>query len=85
MFDLTDVTFVKRVTLGSRNVEAMRSEEEIEEAAALLNRCLSEVPRGRIIGVEMNFSLVQIGAHQVVLQNICYHIGFARRPAWLTG
>ena len=52
-----------------------------QEAADLLNRCLSE--RGRIIGMEKNFNLLNIGEHQVVLQSLVYHIGFSRKPIWL--
>ncbi|WP_119677802.1 hypothetical protein [Indioceanicola profundi] len=83
MFDLTDVGFVKRITLGSTNPERMDTEEEVQKAAELLNRCLSDTPKGRIIGVEKNFSILNIGEHQVVLQCIVYHVGFPRKPYWL--
>jgi hypothetical protein len=83
MFDLTDVGFVKRVMVGSRDSEALRSEDEIEAAMALLNRCLTETPRGKILGIEKAFSLLAIGEHQVVLQYQTYHVGFPRKPAWL--
>jgi hypothetical protein len=85
MFDLTNVGFVKRVTVGSRDPEALRSEDEIEAAAAMLNRCLNELPRGKILGIEKTFTLLNIGEHQVVLQCQTYHVGFPRRPAWLDG
>ena len=83
MFDLTDVNFVKRVTVGSRDPESLRSEDEINAAIETLNRCLTELPRGKILGVEKSFSLLNIGEHQVVLQCMTYHIGFSRKPAWL--
>jgi hypothetical protein len=83
MFDLTDVSFVKRVTVGSRDPQTLRSEDENEAAAALLNRCLTELPRGKILGIEKSFALLNIGEHQVVLQCLTYHVGFPRRPAWL--
>ncbi|MGE5476998.1 MAG: hypothetical protein ACM3Q1_10115 [Bacteroidales bacterium] len=83
MFDLTDVGYVKRIVVGSTNPEKLVPDEQVAEQAALLNRCLSEAPRGRIIGIEKNFSLLNIGEHQVVLQALIYHIGFARRPFWL--
>jgi len=82
-FQLTDVRFVKRVVLGSQNPAPQKSEEEIERAAALLNRCLTDFPRGVIIGVEKGFSLLNIGEHQVVLQYTVYHVGFTRRPPWM--
>ena len=84
MFDLTDVGYVRRITIGSTNPEKLASEEEAQAAADLLNRCLSEPPKGRIIGIEKNFSILGIGEHQVVLQAMVYHIGFARKPYWLT-
>ena len=83
MFDLTDVGYVKRITIGSENPEKMRTEPEIQQAVDLLNRCLSESPKGTIIGMEKNFSLLHIGEHQVVLQCMVYHVGFARKPYWL--
>ena len=83
MFDLTDVGYVKRIVVGSNNPESQKTEEEIQKAADLLNRCLSETPKGIIIGVERNFSILNIGEHQVVLQAMVYHIGFPRKPYWL--
>ncbi|MGY3231002.1 hypothetical protein ACVWWJ_002486 [Luteibacter sp. HA06] len=85
MFDLTDVKFVKRVVVGSDNPNQMSNEAKIDEARALLNRCLTDSPRGSIIGVEKSFTILQIGEHQVVLQWICYHVGFPRKPSWLVG
>jgi hypothetical protein len=81
MFDLTDVGYVHRITVGSTNPERLSPEAQVQEAADLLNRCLSE--RGRIIGMEKNFNLLNIGEHQVVLQSLVYHIGFSRKPIWL--
>lgn len=83
MYDLSDVGFVKRIVVGSRNPESLTSEQEIQAAVSLLNRCLSETPKGRILGVEKTFSILNIGEHQVVLQCMIYHVGFTRRPHWL--
>lgn len=83
MFDLTDVTFVKRIMVGSNDPEALRDQSHIKAAMDLVNRCLSDVPKGKIIGIEKTFSLLNIGEHQVVLQCMIYHIGFVRRPSWL--
>lgn len=83
MFDMTDVTFVKRIVVGSNNPSQMSSEAQVEEARELLNRCLNESPKGKIIGQEKSFTILQIGEHQVVLQWICYHVGFTRKPLWL--
>jgi hypothetical protein len=83
MFDLTDVKFIKRVVVGSDNPNQMRTDAQLEEAQALINRCLTDTPRGSIIGIEKSFTILQIGEHQVVLQWLCYHVGFPRKPVWL--
>ena len=84
-FDLTDIGYVKRIVVGNCDPEHMLADEELEKQQAVLNRCLTESPRGRIIGQEINFYLLNIGQHQVVVQYICYHVGFVRRPFWLEG
>jgi hypothetical protein len=84
MLDLTEVRYVKRIIVGSDNPAQIRTREEIEEAEALLNRCLTDSPRGAIIAVEKSFTILQVGEHQVVLQWLCYHVGFQRRPVWIT-
>ena len=84
MFDLTDVKFVKRIVVGSNDPGQMSPEAKIEEARALLNRCLTESPKGKIIGLEKSFTILQIGEHQVVLQWLSYHVGFPRKPGWIT-
>ncbi len=83
MFDLTDVSYVKRIVVGNNDPERMRSEAEIQVAVNLLNRCLNETPKGRIIGIEKTFNILNIGEHQVVLQSLIYHVGFPRKPYWL--
>lgn len=82
MFDLTNVGFVARLTIGSLDPEKFQSTEAIESAMALLNRALSDSPKGRIIGVEKSFNILNIGEHQVVLQAMIYHVGFPRKPFW---
>ena len=82
MFELTDISFVKRIVVGNGGNAETRPDKESETAMALVNRCLSDHPRGRIIGVERAASSLNIGEHQVVLEAVVYHIGFARRPMW---
>lgn len=84
-FDLSEIRFVKRIVVGSETPNAMKSEAEIETAVALLNRCLSDAPRGRLIATERSFSLLNVGEHQVVLQHVTYHVGWARKPGWIEG
>jgi hypothetical protein len=83
MFDLSDLRFVKRIVVGSDNPARIRTQAEVEEATALLNKCLTGTPKGTILGVEKSFTIVRVGEHQVVLQWMCYHVGFPRKPAWL--
>lgn len=82
-FDLSTVRFIKRIIIGSDNPVNPTGEADVEAAMELLNRCLSEAPRGVILGVEKNFSLFNLGEHQVVLQWMVYHVGFPRKPDWL--
>lgn len=82
-FDLTEIQFVKRITIGTSDPRALRDEGYMEQQTELLNRCLNERPRGHIIGQEKNFSLIRLGEQQVVIQSIVYHIGFKRKPVWL--
>ncbi len=83
MIDVSDVAYVKRIVVGSNNPADLQAEERIAQAMALLNRCLTESPRGRILGIEKSFSILQVGEHNVVLQWLTYHVGFTRRPFWL--
>jgi hypothetical protein len=85
MIDLSDVGYVQRIVVGSNNPADLKSEEKLAESMTLLNRCLSEVPKGKIIGIEKSFSILQIGEHNVILQWTTYHVGFHRRPYWLEG
>lgn len=82
-FDLTEVRFVKRITIGTSDPRALREEGYMQQQTALLNKALSENPKGHIIGQEKNFSIIRIGEQQVVIQSIVYHIGFKRKPMWL--
>ncbi|MFZ2525853.1 MAG: hypothetical protein WAW87_11150 [Candidatus Ferrigenium altingense] len=83
MLDISEVGYVKRVVIGSNNPTNMQSEEQVAASMNLLNRCLTDTPKGRILGIEKSFSILQVGEHNVVLQWLTYHIGFARPPYWL--
>lgn len=82
-FDLLCVGFVKRIIVGNNNPEKVTTDAEIEKQLGLLNKCLQEYPKGKIIGVERNFFILNIGEHQVVMQYTAYHVGFKRKPDWL--
>lgn len=80
MHDLSDVRYIKRIVVGSDNPSRLLTRADIDQAMQEVNACLCGTPRGRLLCVERSFALVQIGEHQVVLQWMAYHIGFARRP-----
>lgn len=80
---LYDVQYVHRIILGNDDPEVQPNEEKYKKQVKMLNRCLNSVPKGKIIGQEKNFYILNIGEHQVVMQYIVYHIGFERKPYWL--
>lgn len=82
-FSLSDIGYVHRIVVGNEDPETQANEEKHEQQQKLLNRCLTESPKGKIIGQEKNFYILNIGEHQVVMQYITYHIGFMRKPYWL--
>jgi hypothetical protein len=83
MFDLTDVHYVKRISIGSSTPGEVISEQDIQKAVDLLNRCLSDTPKGTILGMEKSFKLITVGENHAVIQWMVYHIGFPRKPYWL--
>lgn len=84
-FSLTDIGYVHRVVVGNDDPETQPNEEKYKQQEAYLNRCLSDYPKGKIIGQEKNFYLLNIGEHQIVMQYIVYHVGFKRKPPWIQG
>lgn len=82
-FDITDVGYIERIVVGSINPANMPTEEDNQVKMSRVNRCLSDFPKGRVIGVERSFSVVRIGEHQVVLEAVVYHIGFKKAPLWM--
>lgn len=80
MHDLSDVRHVKRIVVGSDNPARLCTQAENEARLQELNDCLTGMPRGTLLSTERSFTLVRIGEHQVVLQWIAYHVGFARKP-----
>lgn len=83
MFDQSNVKYIKRFVVGSDNPARLCTREETEAQMEELNDCLSGAshPRGTLLAVERSFTLVRIGDHQVVLEWMAYHVGFARKPA----
>lgn len=82
-FDITNVKYVHRIVVGSVDPRSVLTEAQYQEKMDLINRCLNESPKGRLIGMERSFSIIRVGEHQVVLESVAYHIGFTRQPYWL--
>jgi hypothetical protein len=83
IFPLSDVKYIKRITVGNIDPQNPLSEDKKEEQMTLLNRCLNEIPKGKIIGKDVGFAIYQVGEHQLTLQSTTYHIGFLRKPNWI--
>lgn len=72
-----------RVVVGDDNPEEMPDENRYRNQFNLLNRCLSDSPRGKIIGQEKCSYIQNVGEHEVERQYMVYHIGFAIKPVWI--
>ncbi len=79
---MEDIRYIKLVTIGSVNPNNPLSEQSRAEQAELLNRCLSDYPKGVIIGKDITIGRYQIGEHELVMEKITYHVGFTRKPPW---
>ncbi len=80
---LAEVRFVKDVTVGSINPNNPISDEARGEQVALLNRCLSDYPRGILLGSDITIGRYMLGQHELTMQKTTYHIGFERKPSWV--
>lgn len=80
---MTDVHYVKLVPIGSVNPNNPLSDESKEAQVELLNRCLNDYPKGMIIGKDIAVGRYQVGEHELMMEKITYHVGFARKPVWL--
>lgn len=79
---LTDIKYVKLVTVGSVNPNNPLSEASRQEQLKLLNKCLVEYPRGTIVGKDVTIGRYMIGEHEMTMEKVTYHIGFTRKPSW---
>ncbi len=79
---LTDIQYIKLVTVGSINPNNPLSEQSREEQAAILNRCLNDYPKGIIIGKDITIGRYMVGEHELTMEKVTYHVGFTRKPPW---
>ena len=78
---LSDYRFIVRFVVGNHDAEKLPDEQVIATEMNQVNEALSH--GGKIIAMEKNFYLLNIGEHQVVSQYIVYHVAFERKPYWL--
>lgn len=79
---LSDIHYIKLVTVGSINPNVPLSEQSREAQAALLNRCLNDFPKGTILGKDISIGRYMLGEHELTMEKVTYHIGFPRKPQW---
>mgnify|MGYP003299333540 CR=1 FL=1 len=79
---LSDIGYIKLVPIGSVNPNQLLSEEGKAAQTALLNKCLTDYPKGRIIGKDITVGRYLFGEHELTMEKITYHVGFPRKPAW---
>lgn len=79
---LTDIRYIKLVPVGSVNPNNPLSDQSKEAQVAVLNRCLNDYPKGIIIGKDTTIGRYMVGEHELTMEKVTYHVGFARKPAW---
>lgn len=79
---LADIHYIKMVPIGSINPNNPLSDQGREEQAALLNRCLTDYPKGVILGKDISIGRYMLGEHELTMEKVTYHIGFERKPSW---
>lgn len=82
---LSDIQYVKLVTVGSVNPNSPLSDESRQGQVELLNRCLNDYPKGIIIGADRAIGRYMLGEHELVMEKITYHVGFTKKPLWENG
>lgn len=79
---LSDVRYIKQVTIGSVNPNNPLSEQAKEEQVMLLNKCLNDYPKGIILSKDVTVGRYLIGEHELTMEKTTYHVGFPRKPSW---
>lgn len=79
---LTDIRYVKLVSIGSVNPNNPLSDQSKKEQMELLNKCLNDYPKGIIIGKDISIGRYMVGEHELTMEKVTYHVGFPRKPAW---
>lgn len=80
---LSDFHYVKLVPIGGINPNSPLSDQDKEGQVELLNRCLNDYPKGTLIGKDISIGRYQVGEHELTMERVTYHVGFARKPSWI--
>jgi len=81
--DISEFTYIKAVPVGSVNPNSLLTDEGREKQVELLNKCLTDYPKGVIIGKDIAIGRYAMGEHELTLQRTIYHVGFVRKPSWI--
>ena len=76
-FDLPDIRWVERFTVGSTHPDRELTQEEVEWQMRKVNAALRY---GKITGLERNLVTIELGSKTVTTSYLIYHIGFKSRP-----
>lgn len=79
---LTDIHYVKLVSVGSINPNNPLSDQSKEAQVELLNKCLNSYPKGIIVAKDITIGRYMVGEHELTMEKVTYHIGFERKPPW---
>lgn len=82
--ELSEIRFVKRISVGNINPNNLLSEEALETQIKFLNRCLNDYPKGYIIAKDIAIGRFKLGEHDLTMERTTYHLGFVRKPDWLS-
>lgn len=80
--DMSQIHYIKLVPVGSVNPNNPLSDQSRMEQLDLLNRCLTDYPKGIVIGKDITIGRYMIGEHELTMEKVTYHVGFVRRPPW---
>ncbi len=78
--DLSEVRHIERIKIGSLNPLTGDEEDNHQLKMDKINKLLNGSPKGMLIGKDLSVKVIRIGEHTVMCQQICYHIGFKRKP-----
>jgi hypothetical protein len=80
-FDIPQVKWVERFKVGLQQPIPGLSAKKVNQMAEKEAKALNDALRyGMILGVERNFTDIQIGGRKVLTGYLVYHVGFRRRP-----